>query len=47
MVHDMNCVLYIVRCLGKIRGRVSKYVTNGSKTAEIDVIGFLCALIDS
>jgi hypothetical protein len=25
-----------------IRGRVSKYVTNGSKTAVIDVLGFLC-----
>jgi hypothetical protein len=27
--------------LNKPRGRVSKYVTNGSKTAVIDVIGFL------
>jgi hypothetical protein len=29
------------------RGRVSKYVTNGSKTAVIDVIYFLCVSLGS
>jgi hypothetical protein len=33
-IHTYNCK-YIYE-------RVSKYVTNGSKTAVIDVIGFLC-----
>jgi hypothetical protein len=26
----------------RIRGRDNKYVTNGGKTAVMDVIGFLC-----
>jgi hypothetical protein len=30
-----------------LRGRVSKYVTNGSKTAVMDVIGFLCVSLGS
>jgi hypothetical protein len=30
-----------------IRGRVSKQVTNGSKTAAMDVIGFLCVSLGS
>jgi hypothetical protein len=30
-----------------IRGRVSKEVTNGSKTAVMHVIGFLCASLGS
>jgi hypothetical protein len=30
-----------------IRGRVSKSVTNGSKTAVMDVIGFLCVSLGS
>jgi hypothetical protein len=30
-----------------IRGRVSKYVINGSKTAVMDVIGFLCVSLGS
>jgi hypothetical protein len=30
-----------------LRGRVSKQVTNGSKTAVMDVIGFLCASLGS
>jgi hypothetical protein len=37
-----------VLCVYKyVRGRVSKYVTNGSKTALMDVIGFLCVSIGS
>jgi hypothetical protein len=31
----------------KLRGRVSTYVTNGSKTAVIDVIRFLCVSLGS
>jgi hypothetical protein len=30
-----------------LRGRVSKYVTNGSKTAVIDVTCFLCVSLGS
>jgi hypothetical protein len=30
-----------------IRGRVSKQVTNGSKTAVMDTIGFLCVSLGS
>jgi hypothetical protein len=30
-----------------IQGRVSKYVTNGSKTAIINVLGFLCVSVGS
>jgi hypothetical protein len=30
-----------------LRRRVSKYVTNGSKTAVMDVIGFLCVSLGS
>jgi hypothetical protein len=30
-----------------VRGRVSKYVTNGSKTAVMDVIDFLCVSLGS
>jgi hypothetical protein len=30
-----------------VRGRVSKQVTNGSKTAVMDVIGFLCVSLGS
>jgi hypothetical protein len=30
-----------------LRGRVSKYVINGSKTAVMDVIGFLCNSLGS
>jgi hypothetical protein len=30
-----------------VRGRVSKEITNGSKTAVIDVIGFVCASLGS
>jgi hypothetical protein len=33
--------------LGVGRGRVSKYVINGSKTALMDVIGFLCVSLCS
>jgi hypothetical protein len=29
----------------KVRGRVSKYVTNGSKTAVTEVIGLLCVSV--
>jgi hypothetical protein len=35
------------RELTYIRGRVSEQVTNGSKTAVIDVIGFLCVSLSS
>jgi hypothetical protein len=31
----------------KVLGKVSKYVTNGSKTAVMDRIYFLCASLDS
>jgi hypothetical protein len=31
----------------QLRGRVSKYVTNGSKAAVMDVIGFLCVSLGS
>jgi hypothetical protein len=34
-------------CPLHIRGRVSKHITNGSKTAVIDVIGFLCVSLGS
>jgi hypothetical protein len=30
-----------------IRGRVSKQITNGSKTVVVDVIGFLCVSLGS
>jgi hypothetical protein len=30
-----------------IPGKVSKYVTNGSKAAVMDVIGFLCVSLGS
>jgi hypothetical protein len=30
-----------------MRGRVNKWATNGSKTAVIDVIGFLCVSLGS
>jgi hypothetical protein len=33
--------------LRKIRGRVSKYITNGSKTTVMDAIGFLCVSLGS
>jgi hypothetical protein len=38
VISDENCIL---------QGRVSKYVTNGSKTAVIDLIGFLCVSLGS
>jgi hypothetical protein len=38
----MPCICVTVIC-----GRVSKYVTNGSKTAVMDVIGLLCASLGS
>jgi flagellar basal body-associated protein FliL len=40
-------VLMVVVVIVVIRGRVSKYVTNGGKTAAMDVIGFLCASLGS
>jgi hypothetical protein len=33
--------------LTEVRGRVSKQITNGSKTAVMDVIGFLCVSVRS
>jgi hypothetical protein len=33
--------------LEMIRARGSKYVTNGSKTAVMDVMGFLCVSLGS
>jgi hypothetical protein len=36
-----------MRVLLIIRGRVNKFVTNGSKTAVMDVIGFLCVSLGS
>jgi hypothetical protein len=39
-VPDTDSVIYI-------RGRVSKSVINGSKTPEMDVIGFLCVSLGS
>jgi hypothetical protein len=40
--------MYIFICVHSlIRGRVSKYVTKGSKTTVMDVIGFLCVLLGS
>jgi hypothetical protein len=38
-----------VHCYSRtsVRGRVSEYVTNGSKTAVMDVIGSLCVPLGS
>jgi hypothetical protein len=42
-------LIYSISCLSysAVRARVSKQVTNGSKTAVIDVIGFLCVPLGS
>jgi hypothetical protein len=39
-------LVYFV-CICHIRGRVSKQVTNGSKTTIMDVIRFLCVSLGS
>jgi hypothetical protein len=48
--HDKAfCAVCISKLPGgwKVRGRVSKYVTNVSKTAVMDVISFLCVSLGS
>jgi hypothetical protein len=48
-----SCKLIVVKILHGllvivlIRGRVSTWVTNGNKTAVMDVIGFLCVALGS
>jgi hypothetical protein len=42
LVGEVHCYSVI-----GVQGRVSKWVTNGSRTAVMDVIGFLCVSLGS
>jgi hypothetical protein len=39
--------LYLYLLYGTYEGRLSKQITNGSKTAVIDIIGFICVSLGS
>jgi hypothetical protein len=45
--HTTHHIINSADFIQKLRGRVSKEVTNGSKTAVRDVIGFLCVSLGS
>jgi hypothetical protein len=46
-LHKDSVICINIKLNGYIRGRVSKQITNGSKTAVMDVIGFLCVSLGS
>jgi hypothetical protein len=37
----------LMKLINNLQGSISNYVTNGSKTAVMDLIGFLCVSLDS